>query len=177
MMVRLIGLLALFALAGVAHCHIRKLGPGYGTTTTTTTAPTGDMTGAVPFISPGIHPAQNGSNTTEVGAVRVDRNCDGDPECAASEDIIEFQNPKVAGLPVDFCLRGIFGGCGPEAANYYCRNHAAQETPPPDGHKYTGFSDYEHKAQGCGWTNILQGDTCIALCTCFQHIKCVSTPI
>ncbi|CEL92038.1 unnamed protein product [Vitrella brassicaformis CCMP3155] len=40
MMVRLIGLLVLLALAGVAHCHIRKLAPeGHHGTSTTTAAP------------------------------------------------------------------------------------------------------------------------------------------
>jgi len=120
----------------------------------------------------------------EVGAVRVVRKCDGDPECAAGEDIIEFQNPAVRGRPVDWCLR--FGsGCGGDAADHFCLEYAEQRVEAPSGQQYTGA---DHRPSGfirksnCGETTILEGGICtpipfILQCDCFSHIDCVTATV
>ncbi|CEL94230.1 unnamed protein product [Vitrella brassicaformis CCMP3155] len=104
-MMRVIGVLVIVALAGVAHCQLLASRQGGKCDPT-------DL--ACAPLKPGTIPA---------GAERAIRNCDGDECTTAAHLPASIPNPRVGGLHVDRCGMNHMRRCGEDAADEYCRTY------------------------------------------------------
>lgn len=81
-------------------------------------------------------------------------------DLASARDTYTFHNPKVDGYPLDAC-KSRFGGCGKEAADYFCRRK-----------NYIKAKDYQI-VDYQGVTKMLKSrQTCTANCYRFKYIVC-----